>query len=361
MGKKIAVVSSSSKIGGTELSALRICNLLAKKGNEVVYIAPGNMLQNEMSGVEFLPYKFSRKNPAIIVLAILSIARIIKRKHIEILHCQDAMSCILCCYAKKYLGCTARIIWHDRGIGFKSYITMSKKYSPLIDVIVCNSHFERTLLLMNRSDPKKIRVIYNAIEKQVPTMEKSKIRKELGMGETDYIVGMVGRISYEKNLQTMVVAVSEALGTIENLKLLIVGDGPEREKVEHLAEKLGISDKVVFTGFRRDIANMMHAMDVFVIPSLYESFGNVTVEAMYSKTPVITSRSGGIPEVIQNGVNGLTATAGNVKEWRDAIIYSANNTEHMKALAERAYLDAEDRYGFEKFYNLMTNVYFGND
>lgn len=360
MSKKIAIVSSASKLGGTELSALRICNLLREKGNEVVYISPGSILQKEMPGIKFLFYKLNRRNPISIIIAVLTISKIIKGEGIDILHCQDAMSCILCCYAKKYLGIKARIIWHERGIHYGSYTTMSKRYSPLIDVIVCNSYYERALLMMNKCDPSKLRVIYNAIEKQIPTKSIMEIRKELGFSIEDYIIGSVGRHTWDKGFNTLITAVAVAQETVPNLKLLLVGDGEKHEDLIELAKKLKIQDRVVFTGFRRDIPNMLAAMDVFSIPSWYEAFGNVTVEAMLAKRPVIASRVGGIQEVVQDGINGWLVPSADVEKLAKAIEDVYNMKDINKMIIEQAYKDACERYSFEKYYRLICDVYFGD-
>lgn len=361
MSQKIAIVSSASKIGGTELSALRICNLLAKKGQDVVYIAPGSILQNEMPDVKFISYKMSRKNPIVLLSAVFSIANIIRKEKIDVVHCQDAMSCILCCYAKKYFKCNVRIIWHERGIHYKSYTTMSKKYSRMIDTIICNSYYERTLLMMNQCDPEKIKVIYNAIEKQIPTKERSEIRKELGITAENFVVGTVGRQTWDKGFNTLISAVAVAKKKIPNLRLLLVGDGVKRKELETLAEKLGISDSVIFTGFRRDIPNMLAAMDVFAIPSWYEAFGNVTVEAMLAKRPVLASRVGGIPEVVQNGKNGFLIPSADIDEWTKAICTIYNEKRELSLIVEQAYKDACDRYNFDKYYKLITEVYLGEN
>ncbi len=355
--KKIGIVSSADKIGGTEISALRICNLLAEKGNQVVYIAPGNMLQNEMPQIKFASYKLSRKNPILLIGAVFSVAKIVKKEHIDIVHCQDAMSCILCCYAKRYLRSNVRIIWHERGIRFKKYTIMSKKYSKYIDKIICNSNFEKTLLMMNRCDPNKLSVIYNAIEMQTSTKERSIVRRELGLKEQDFVIGSIGRLSYEKSVLTLINAASISISSIPNLKILIVGDGEYRNSLEILAKELGIAKQVVFTGFRRDIGNLLEAMDIFAITSLHESFGNVTVEAMLAKVPVLASKVGGILEVVQDKINGLLVPAGDDIEWSNAIMYAYSNMEIMKCFAEQAYKDATDRFSSERFYKEISKVY----
>lgn len=357
MKKKIAIIASTSKLGGTEISSLRICKMLKEKSEDVVYIAPGNMLQDEMHDIKFISYKFSKKNPLSIIKAIISIFNIVKREKIDILHCQDATSCVFCCYAKKYLNMKARIIWHERGIHYKSYTTMSKRYISTIDTIVCNSYYERTLLIMNRCPPEKTTVIYNAIEKQIPTRARYDIRKELGINQNDFVIGTVGRQTWDKGFSTLLTAAAYSKKHIQNLKILLVGDGVERKNLEQLAQKLGIADSVMFTGLRRDIPNMLFAMDIFAIPSWFEAFGNVTVEAMYAKIPVLASRVGGIQEVIQDGINGLLIPAAEPDVWAEKIIYAYDHYDEMKKLSRTAYDDACARYNFDVYYEKIMDVY----
>ena len=84
MNRKIAIVSSASKIGGTEVSALRICNLLHQHGEEVLYIAPGAALRDEMPDIRFIPYRLSRKNPLILLMSIRQLAGIIKKEGVGV-------------------------------------------------------------------------------------------------------------------------------------------------------------------------------------------------------------------------------------------------------------------------------------
>ncbi len=357
MNRKIAIVSSTAKIGGTEVSALRICNLLHQRGEEVLYIAPGAALRDEMPDIRFIPYRISRKNPAVLLRGILQLAGIIKKEGVGIAHCQDAFSCLLLCWAKKLFHLPVRLIWHERGIGFKSYTAMAKR-SKMIDVIICNSYYERTLLIMNRCEISKMKVVYNAIEKQVPTRAREAVRSELNIQPEDFVLGCIGRLSWEKGVEFLLRAAAGSVEAIPGLKVLIVGDGEERGGLERLAEACGIQDRVIFTGFRRDIPDLLSAMDVYAIPSLYESFGNVTVEAMYSRVPVLASRAGGIPEVIQDGINGFLLPSAEPDQWRDRLIEVYQHRDQMAPMLERAYRDACDRYNFDRYYDLITGIYF---
>ena len=111
-------------------------------------------------------------------------------------------------------------------------------------------------------------------------------------------------------------------------KLMMVGEGPEREPAELLCEKLGISDKVIFVGNSNEVDKILCFSDLFLLPSETESFGLAALEAMISSVPVISSNTGGIPEVNVHGVSGYLSDVGDVKDMsRNAIKILKDPTE----------------------------------
>jgi glycosyltransferase involved in cell wall biosynthesis len=332
--------------------------LLREHNENVVYIAPGTLVKEDYNniGVKFIQCKMPRNNPVGILASVKKMSRIAKTEQIEVFHCQDAFSCLIVCMAKKLFKMKGRIIFHLRSISFRSYPRMLK-LSTLIDMTVCNSLNERTLLLMNNFPPEKTCVIYNAIEKQKPAIDRNSVRKEFGILPNEFVIGSVGRLVTVKGVDYLIRAV--AASEIQNIKILIVGDGKEHDSLMQLAKQLGIENRVIIAGYRKDIANMYAAMDLFALPSLYEAFGNVVVEAMYSKVPVLASYVGGVPEIITNHQNGFLAPAGDIEQWSEAITEIYNQRNNMQTIVERAYQDACDRYNFEKYYSLISKVYEG--
>ena len=115
------------------------------------------------------------------------------------------------------------------------------------------------------------------------------IRREFGFKEHDLLLGHVGRFCVQKNQRFLLQVMAVLVGKHENARLLLVGDGPQREEMQEYARALGIADRVVFAGVREDIPRMMRAMDVFVFPSVFEGLGIVLLEAQASGLPCVVS------------------------------------------------------------------------
>lgn len=153
--------------------------------------------------------------------------------------------------------------------------------------------------------PPRLRIINNGVELLLPAPADTvrALRSSLRIDPGDVVVGSVGRLLDScKRFSDLIRALS--LLRLPRLKLLIVGDGPDREALESLAVSLGVADSVVFAGYQPDTAPYYGCMDIFALASAMEAFGLVLVEAMMLKLPVVATSVGGIRDVVTDGVTG---------------------------------------------------------
>ncbi len=139
-------------------------------------------------------------------------------------------------------------------------------------------------------------------------------------------------------------------------KLMMVGDGPEREKAERLCEDLGITDKVIFFGNSNEIDLILSYSDLFLLPSETESFGLAALEAMAWSVPVISSNSGGLPEVNFNGISGYTSKVGNIIEMAENAIKILTNDETLQKFRENA-LQSAQQFDVKNIVPLYEQLY----
>lgn len=139
-------------------------------------------------------------------------------------------------------------------------------------------------------------------------------------------------------------------------KLMMVGDGPEKVKAEQLCEELGILDKVIFFGNSNEIDSILSYSDLFLLPSETESFGLAALEAMAWSVPVISSNSGGLPEVNFEGISGYLSDVGNVDEMAENAIKILNNNEVLNSFKENA-LSVAKQFDIKNILPLYESIY----
>jgi len=143
-------------------------------------------------------------------------------------------------------------------------------------------------------------VIHNGIDSQRfgRRIDPGVKRKEIGVNPSAAVVGVVARLAKEKGVDVFLHAAAEVTQVIPNVDFVIVGDGPERDSLELLAHELGLSGQTVFLGRRRDVHQILTALDVLSVPSREESFGLVALEGLAAGTPIIVSDVPGLREVL---------------------------------------------------------------
>lgn len=185
-------------------------------------------------------------------------------------------------------------------------------------------------------------------------------RRELGLRDNQKVIGTVCRLVEPKKglrflLQAMAV-LARKYGQ-PPCQLLIVGDGPSRHELELLREQLGLSSWVVFAGSRRDIPRVLHALDAFVLPSLYEGFGIALLEAMAAGKPVIATAVGGIPEFVLSGETGLLIEPGNVEALADAIDRLLSHPQQARIMGAKGRIRVGESYHISTVVRQHEQVY----
>ncbi len=131
-----------------------------------------------------------------------------------------------------------------------------------------------------------------------PTRGPAGVRAELGLSQSDLVVGTVGRLAPEKGTRYLLAAFREVARAIPSAKLLVVGDGDLRRPLQQLSRALGLEARVVWAGMRHDVGNLLQVMNVFAFPSLFEGFGLAVQEALWHGVPVVASALPGVKEMV---------------------------------------------------------------
>ena len=182
-------------------------------------------------------------------------------------------------------------------------------------------------------------------------------RNEFGISPDDIVVGTVGRLHSVNNQKILMEAIHALAHKFDNIRLLIVGDGPLRKELVHLSTSLGINDRVHMVGNRRDVYRLLSVMDIFVLPSLTEGSPISLIEAMSSRLPVIASDVGAIPKIINNGVNGFVIPPGDIDRLVKRIALLIEDKEKAFELGENAFQTIRKSHSMEKMYLSYQHIY----
>lgn len=218
------------------------------------------------------------------------------------------------------------------------YLAMERSSNRIDAATIAISSDTKEYLASKGIPSQKTRVVHNGLDlctvDKIP-IQRGSVRRSLGIGGQEFVVGMVAYMyPYIKGHETFLRAAQRVLRENTSVKFVLVGgplydgDGWYETQLHQLAAELGVQEDVLFVGRQDNPFPMFDAMDVLVLPSnVREGFGMVLVEAMARRKPVVGSRIGGIPEVVQEGVTGFLVPPGNDVVLADTILRLADDSE----------------------------------
>jgi glycosyltransferase involved in cell wall biosynthesis len=190
-----------------------------------------------------------------------------------------------------------------------------------------------------------------------PTRSRADIRRELGVDERSAIVGTFAHLSPKKGYSDLVEAAGQVLRELPTAQFWCFGDGKLREELTARATELGIGDRFRLLGYRRDVPDLMRAIDVMALPSHREPFGLVYVEAGLCRRPVIACQSGGAPEIVEHGESGLLVPARTPEALAEAILTILGNPEQARQMGDRGYEICRERFTWDRYLTGLNQVY----
>ncbi|WP_088340947.1 N-acetyl-alpha-D-glucosaminyl L-malate synthase BshA [Robiginitalea sediminis] len=348
---KIAIVCYPT-FGGSGVVATELGIALAQRGHEVHFVTYRQPVRLELLSnnihfheVHVQEYPLFHYQPYELALS-SKLVDTVKMYGIDLLHVHYAIP-------HAYAGYMAKKMLEEEGIQLPMITTLHGTditlvgkhpfYKPAVNFSINQSDVVTSVSQSLKEDTlsffeirKDIHVIPNFIDKRKYTRTPENCQRHLMADADERIITHISNFRKVKRVRDVVEVFYKVQQQIPS-KLILVGEGPEREGVELMIEELGIVDKVIFLGNSNEIEHILCFSDLFLLPSEKESFGLAALEAMINKTPVISSNTGGIPELNVHGESGFLSDVGDIDSMVGHALTILGDDTVLQGFKERAY------------------------
>ncbi|MFQ5809958.1 MAG: glycosyltransferase family 4 protein, partial [Armatimonadota bacterium] len=314
------------KLAGAELYMITLAEQLDADGHHNTVLckwkAQAVIDECQQRGLDVHPVRLYGKAD---VTAPLRLAAAIKREGARVVHTHLST-------ASLWGGLGARIA------GAPSVATVQGRNTAtcyrFVDRLIANSRAVKQHMVDQGIPAERIDVVYNAIDVRSfsRTLSTEKAKRRLGLAPGCFVVGTAAHLSPKKGYSDLLVSARQVIERVPDAHFVFLGDGPMRAQLTARAEKWGIASQISFLGFRRDVAEVMSAYDMFVLASWWEPFGLVLVEAMALGVPVVATRAGGAPEVVLEGQTGMLVPPKDAKALTEAIVHLAQSPDIRRSM-----------------------------
>ncbi len=370
---KLAVLCSIDSWGGLEMNTLRLCKWLHERGNEIVFLGkPDSRLMSEVQKTGIQTLEFTQKQKHLNINASKRLAKLLEQHQIEqllIAHYYQFYTGIL---SKSFSKNPLKVVYWQQ-----MQMTSQKKdpyhgffYKRLDAWITPLEYLRQQLLQSTNISQSKIKIIPLCIEVapfvEASKMPKAVLKKKFRLQENDFVLGCIGRLDPIKGQECILQAVKILADKAPDMKVLLVGEETYGHEgylgyLKNLIQKLDLEDKVIFHPFVENTAAAFRALDVFVMSSLAESFGMVTIEALATATPVIGTDSGGTPDLLAQGKIGLLTPPKDAQALAEAVFKLYQDAALRNKMAQEAQKNVLDKYthtlqceGFEAVFKAIS-------
>ena len=346
---------SSHGHGGQEIRTLAETRWLIDHGwRALIVCQPDSPLLAE-ARASSIPVEAVRMGSATDIGAIVRLRRLMRERGVSLVHTHSSVDSWLGGVAAKSLG---RPVVRSRHVSIPIRRRRALVYR-LADRIITSGEGVRSMVIGAGITPERVVAISAGVDSARfhPGVSGKAVRDELGLGAAP-VVGLVANVRGSKGHNVFLDAARAVLAVAPETRFLIVGDGVGFDEVRSRVRQLGLDARVRLTGFRRDIPEVMAALDVLALPSIRsEAIPQVIPQALAVGTPVVASTVGGSPELIRDGENGRLVPPADPAALADAILELLREPERARAMARAGQVMVQARYTIDATMARTTAVY----
>lgn len=357
-------ITYDMRIGGTEMV---IKNIIEGNRDNDIHMsifcieAPLGPWGEELKAKGVPVFTHERK-PGFDVSLIRAIRQHIKTHNIDVVHCHQytpwvygALSSVLT---------KAKVIFTEHGRFYPDSSSWKRKLvNPVLVSLTryitsISEATKHALVNFENISASRIQVIYNGIKPlSTDTEAANRLKQSLNLDNASVVFGTVARLDPIKNQIMMIKAFADVLQQMPQAKLLIVGDGEQRDALHALSEKLEITESIVFTGYIKHPAEHISTIDIFLLSSLSEGTSMTLLEAMSIGKPCIVTDAGGNGEVIQHNKTGYVVENNNQQSFAEAMLHLAQHKKTREQFGDAALLRWKDKFSCDVMSDQMSQLY----
>ena len=330
---------------GGQAQLFTLIQKLHQRGHKIRLVCfPGTSLETKAMklGISVYPMAIRSEAGLISFVRLISVLRSVDP---DILAFNTPKPIFIGNLASRFARVGARIIFRRVSFPLHNRHISRIKYTWNIDSVIAISDSIRSQLLKCGIPAALVKTIHEGIDLSLypkrPELDRPPPTEPV-------TVGTLSSLSHEKGLSYLIEAASLIPHVKGRARFVIVGEGSCRMELEELVRKKGLEDCIQFLGFRTDIQPLMKDFDLFVLPSLSEGLSSAIMEAMASSLPVIASKVGGIPELVQNGDNGLLVDPADPESLARAIVQLVENPETLRQMGMRGRQRMEEKFTLDR-------------
>ncbi|MDA3885287.1 MAG: glycosyltransferase [Candidatus Delongbacteria bacterium] len=341
---KILHIDTEMGWRGGQQQAVYLFENLFKKGFSTEFVCkPGSELSAYFKKND-LPYIEVKMSNELDFISAYKIAKHCKNNKFNILHLHSAHAHSIGLLAKFFYRKLKIIGVRRVDFKIKNNIFSRFKYNSwLIDKIVCISEEIKRVMLSSGVDKDKLTVIHSGVNLNKFDNVKADpyLRKQYNIPANDIIIGTVAALVGHKDYPNLLKAASIVLKKRKDVTFLAVGDGKNEEDIKKLHKELGLGNKFIFAGYQKEVGKFLRSFDIFVLASKMEGLGTSILDAQSVALPVIATKAGGIPEMIENGVNGILVEPQSPEKLAEAISDLVDNEEKRNIIGKNGNVSVE--------------------
>ncbi len=353
---KVLHIDTEKGWRGGQQQAVYLFEKMSENGYDTAMLCKKGYELEEYCYKKGLPHFAIRVRGELDIPAGYRISRICRKHNFNVLHLHTAHAMGLGLIAKFFMPSVIligvrRVDFHIRS----NYFSRRKYFSEKMNKIVCISKGIRNVLLQDGVDENKLVTIHSGVDlhKFDEVVVPADFRESLNIPADNVIVGTIAAFVGHKDYPNLIEAAEYVIRERKNVSFIAVGDGALKEQMEALINSKNLQKYFIFTGFRKDVGNFLKFFDIFVMASKLEGLGTSILDAQAQGLPVVGTNTGGIPEAVQNGINGVLVERQNSQALADGLIKLIDSPELRKQYGEEGMKTVEK---FSRDYTYQKNL-----